>query len=208
MARPRKNFHSEDLLEQIHYYYINQKERVVYVHSELEAEEAGVDFRMASTLIKNLDYLSSVSQDPITLKLGTYGGCWNYGMMMYDAIKSCPCHVTSLSYAHSRSMSSIIPQAADLRLISKHCDFMIHYGSYYDEGDLRKVVNGIEHYKKANKIMFEIYADGCINGLFFKERNMDRAQIVDFLTEKVEKYTDWWLTAEEAVYYGFMDEVV
>ncbi len=25
---------------------------------------------------------------------------------------------------------------------------------------------------------------------------------------KIEELTDWWLTADEAVYYGFMDEVV
>ena len=30
-----------------------------------------------------------------------------------------------------------------------------------------------------------------------------------FLIKKqIEKLTDWWMTAEEAVYYGFMDKVV
>lgn len=195
-------------VETLHTYDIDVKNRIIYVHAEFEAEESGVDFRMASKFIMNLDHLNFLSSEPITVKVLSYGGCWNYGMAIYDAIKNSKAPVTTISYAHARSMSSIIPQAATKRVISKNCDFMVHYGTYADSGDFRQVVNGMKHYERTNSIMFDIYATRCVNGQFFKEKNFTVDEVRNFIKEKIEILTDWWLTAEEAVYYGFMDEVV
>lgn len=204
MARHVRN----DLLDDIHCYYLDWKNRVIYLHSELDEYEVGVDFRMAATFIKNLDYLNSISHAPITVNFMSFGGDWNYGMAIYDAIKQSPSEITTVSYAHSRSMSSIIVQAAAYRKISKHADFMIHYGTYADEGDMRKVVHGVEHYKKANEVMFNIYTERCLNGEFAQERGYDHKKMYKYLQDNIEKKVDWWMSAEEAVYYGFMDEVI
>jgi len=200
----RKN----DALEAIHNNSIDVKRRIIYIHSSLEYEESGVDFKMAVNVIKNIDYLNSISNRPITLKMLSYGGCWNYGMAIYDAISNSRSHVTFISYAHARSMSSIIPQSANKRLISKHCDFMIHYGTYEDSGDFRQVANGLKFTEKQNDVMLDIYASRCVKGPYFKEKEMDRKKTFNFLKNKIEKLTDWWMTAEEAVYYGFMDKVI
>lgn len=199
------------IIDDIHDFLINVKTRTIYVHSETEVDgdESGVGYRMASSFIKNLDYLNSISDAEITVKFITCGGCWNYGMAMFDAIKQSPSIITSISYAHSSSMSSIIPQAADKRLISRHCDFMVHYGDYSDGGDLRKVVHGIKHHEKAKNIMLDLYADKCCRGAFAKENKLtDAPKMAKFIEGKIDKLTDWWLTAEEAVYYGFMDGVL
>jgi len=37
---------------------------------------------------------------------------------------------------------------------------------------------------------------------------MDYQKTFNFIKKQIEKLTDWWMTAEEAVYYGFMDKVV
>lgn len=198
----------DESLDRIHSNSIDVKNRTVYVHSGFDYEESGVDFKMATTLVKNLDYLNSISHNPITLKMLSYGGCWNYGMAMYDAIANSKSYTTFISYAHARSMSSIIPQAANKRLISKHCDFMIHYGTYEDSGDFRQVANGLKFTEKQNDVMLNIYASRCIKGPYFKEKDMDSKKTFNFLKNKIEKLTDWWMTAEEAVYYGFMDKVI
>lgn len=197
-----------DLLDDIHCYYLDYKNRVMYVHAELDGEESGVDYRMAATFTKNLDYLNSISDQDITIQIMSYGGCWNYGMAIFDAMKNSRSTLTTISYSHARSMSSIIPQAASRRLINKHCDFMVHYGTYGDEGDMRQVVNGIKHYEKANAIMLNIYAERCVEGEFAKERGYDKKKIHNFIKDKIDKHVDWWMNAEEAVYYGFMDEVI
>lgn len=199
------------LIDDIHQFNINKSTRTIYVHSEGDqhGDENGVDYKMAETFIKNLDYLNSLSENEIIIKMMTCGGCWNYGMAMYDAIKGSKSHITSISYAHARSMSSIIPQAADRRLIHKHADFMVHYGTYEDSGDWRKVANGVDFTKKANEVMINIYASKCINGQFAVENKLtDHKKMYKFIEAKINKLTDWWMTPEEAVYYGFMDEVI
>ena len=207
-GKQKYNRRRDGALESIHNSSIDVKRRIIYVHSEMDSEESGVDFRMAVNFIKNLDYLNSISNQPITLKMLSYGGCWNYGMAIYDAIANSKSYVTFISYAHARSMSSIIPQAANKRLINKHCDFMVHYGTYEDSGDFRQVSSGLKFTEKQNDVMLHIYANKCIKGEYFREREMDHKKTFNYIKNKIDKLTDWWMTAEEAVYYGFMDKVI
>lgn len=195
-------------ITRIHEYSLDTKNRVIYIHSDMGGEEAGIDFRMTVSFIKNLDYLNSLSSDPITLKLFSYGGCWNYGMAIYDAIASSKSFITIMSYAHARSMSSVIPQAAPKRLISKHCDFMVHYGTYQDSGDFRQVINGAKFTETQNDVMLNIYAKRCSKGPHAKENGMDIKKTYNFIRNKIEKLTDWWMTAEDSIYYGFMDKMI
>jgi len=195
-------------LEILHNYSVDAKNRVIYLHASFEPDESGVDFRMAVSFIKNLDYLNNISHDPITIKMFSYGGCWNYGMAIYDAIASSCSPTTFISYAHSRSMSSIIPQAASCRYIHKHCDFMVHYGTYSDSGDFRQVSNGVKFSETQNDVMINLYVKRCINSQFAKDNKMTKKRLHTFIKNKIEKLTDWWMTSEEAVYYGFMDKII
>lgn len=209
MTTPKKN--NSSLLEQIHYYDLNINTRTIYLHSqEYSSEdgwsENGVDYKMATKFIKNLDYFNSISEEPIKVIMTSCGGCWNFGMMIYDAIKQSKSPIDIYAYAHARSMTSIILQAARKRYISKHCDFMIHYGEYSDSGDLRKVTNGITYYEKHNKEMFNIYAERCCEGEFFKGR-MRKEDVSDYLELNVKDKVDFWLSADEAVKFGFADEM-
>lgn len=197
-----------DTLNSIRDNSIDIERRIIYVHSDIESEESGVDFRMATNFIKNLDYLNSISRNNITLKMLSFGGCWNYGMAIYDAIVLSQSPITFISYAHARSMSSIIPQAAQKRFINKHCDFMIHYGTYEDSGDFRQVANGLKFTEKQNDIMLNIYASRCVEGEYFRTKGMNHKKTLTFIRNKIDKLTDWWMTPEESVYYGFMDKVI
>jgi len=201
---------SRDVLDDIHDLSVDRQHRIIYVHSEFDADgyENGVDYRMASRFIKNLDFLNSISSDPIIIKLITCGGDWNTGMAMYDAILKSKSHITTLSYAHARSMSSIIIQAADNRQISKYADFMVHYGTYSDAGDWREVKSGIDHYNKANDVMLNIYASKCVEGQFAKDSGKKISDIKKYIKAQIDRKNAWWMTSDEALYYGFVDEVV
>lgn len=199
---------SKDTLEEIHDLCIDKQHRTIYIHSEFAEEESGVDWKMASRFIKNLDYLDSLNSDPVVVKLITYGGDWNTGMAIYDAIANSKSHITTISYAHARSMSSIIIQAADFRKITKNADFMIHYGTYGDDGDFREVSSGLDHYKKANEVMLNIYAEKCANGKFAKDGNKKLSEVKKYIKGQIDKKTAWWMSAEEALYYGFVDEII
>ena len=197
-------------IDEIHSYGLDIENRVIYVNSEIEieGEENGVDHKMASKFLRNIDFLNGINDRVITVKMMNCGGDWNYGMAIYDCIRKSKSKVNTISYAHARSMSSIIPQASKTRYISKHADFMVHYGEYGDSGDVRKVVSGLKHYETQNKVMLDIYAYRCVNGEFFSSKNYSTEDTARYIEEQINKKTDWWITAEEAVYYGFMDKVV
>tara|TARA_R110000824_G_scaffold349766_1_gene536641 strand:- start:1505 stop:2116 length:612 start_codon:yes stop_codon:yes gene_type:complete len=197
-------------IEDIHVCGVDVENRIIYMNSEIDidGEENGVDYKMASRFLKNIDFLNKLNNKMITVKVMNCGGCWNYGMAIYDCIKSSKSQVNTISYAHARSMSSVIPQASKNRYISKHADFMVHYGDYGDSGDMRKVISGMKYYETQNKVMLDIYAHRCVNGEFFRSKNYSTQETADYIQGKIEKNTDWWMTAEESVYYGFMDKVI
>ena len=199
-------------LQLIHDYNISLQDRTVYIHGHSEAAgaeegEPGVEYLMATTFAKNMHYLDGLNNSPINIHMHSMGGEWNDGMAMYDVIKAVksPVYITAHSWA--RSMTSIIFQAADKRIMMPHCDFMIHYGSMTYDGHCSAFLSSAEWTEKANKIMVGIYIDKCREGRFFKEQNYTDDQISKFLIRKMEKKSDWWINAKEAVHYGFADEV-
>ena len=101
-------------MENIHALSLDVRQREVYLHGTHGAfeEDPGVEYRMASTFIKNIRILDSIKNDPILIHMHSIGGSWTDGMAIYDAIQVCKSHVTVLVYGQAESMSSIILQAA------------------------------------------------------------------------------------------------
>lgn len=199
------------ILYDLHEYGINEVTRELFlhrhIHDEAETEgDCGVDYRMAVRFIKNLLFLNHMNKDPITVHMQSRGGDEQDGYAIYDAIKTCKNHITCIVYAHARSMTSIILQAADKRILMPNCLFLAHYG-WMNTGDdrVQPIFSQIEFAKQQNDRMLEIYAERCRNGEFFK--GQQRRTIVDFIKSKLQEKTDWILNAKEAVYYGFADGI-
>lgn len=209
----KDKYKKESVLDAIHNYDIDVEERTIFLHSQQSysedgstpVEESGVDWKMATKFMKNMHYLNNISDEPITIKMSSCGGDYQFGMAIYDIIKQSKAPVDIYAWVHARSMTSIILQAARKRYLSKNCAFMIHYGEYGDYGDFRKVASGIDFYKYSNSTMFDIYTDKCVHGGFFI--GQAREYVYNFIVDKADRKVDWWLNANEAVLYGFADEV-
>ena len=145
-------------ITEVHTNDIDVSNRIIYLHGvdPVDGQEPGVDYRMSSKFIKNINTLTLASHDPIFIQMNTVGGEWSYGMAIYDAIMLCPCHVTIVAYSWARSMSSIIFQAADKRIIAANACFMVHHGTYADDGHYLTVKSGMEFYEKSNKSMLDV----------------------------------------------------
>ncbi len=198
------------IIQSIQDYGINVDTREIYLHSYIGnlEEEPGVDYRIANSFIKNLHYLDSLNNDNILIHLCVGGGDWNYGACIYDAIKFSNSYVTILVYAHAYSMTSIITQAADLRIITPTTDFMIHYGSISLEANSISAKSTVDWNNYLNKIMVEIYADKCQHGPFFKDGDYTIAKVKKYLETKMKQTQDWYLNAEDAKRYGLVDEIL
>lgn len=176
------------------------------VHHEGDVIEPGVEFRLANRFIKGLDVLQGEDPNrPITICMKTCGGVWEEGMAIYDAIWAVPNPVTVVSYTHARSMSSIILQAANKRVLMPHSTFMFHMGTLSTSGTYKQVMSDISFTKHSEDQMYEIYIDAMKrHGKFSK---WGRERIRNMLELEMNKKEDVYLTAEQAVQWGFADEV-
>ena len=167
--------------------------------------EPGVEYAMANKFIKNLNIMIRSTDAPILIHMKTNGGFWEEGMAIYDAIKACPNEVCILNYTHARSMSSIILQAADRRVMMPHSTFMYHMGTMGYEGTVKQFLTEVEQLKIANEQMLDIY----VKSLKAKGKLSKRspAYIRKWLIEQMDRKEDVYLSAQQAVEYGFADEV-
>jgi ATP-dependent protease ClpP protease subunit len=202
-------------VEAAHDYQIDLRHRELYVTGEATSAEGtddggepGVEFQMASRLIRNLRTLSNRDASPILIHMKTSGGYWTEGMAMFDAIAQCPARVTILNYTHARSMSSIILQAADWRVMMPHSYFMFHCGTYGTSGDYRAVMSEVEFTKAVEEpAMLDIYVDALVRAGRERWADMKISQIRQSLKRHMERKNDVYLTAAEAVEWGFADEI-
>ena len=203
---------NNDILQDIHSYGAALNSRDIFLHnffSGTEDDNPGVDYRMANMFLKNLRTLEKKSSDPITIHMNSIGGSWSDGMVIYDAIIISKCYITIVAYGQAESMSSIILQAGDERLITPNTYFMAHYGSSDASGDYLSSQNWMQYEKHICDTMLNIYAGRCVKSKFFKEKYVkpDVKKVKNFLSKKLQD-GDWYVTAEEAVYYGFADKVI
>jgi len=189
--------------------------REIFVAPNLEGDvgDAMIDHVVCHRFIRNLQILNSMGNDTILIHMVTCGGDWSYGMAMYDAIKnSCDderlSDIVVLSYAHARSMSSVIPQAATWRVLMPNTDYLVHYGEYADSGNYTNVMANADWYKKSNETMMEVYLKRIREGQFFQREGWDDKQILQWLRDTIDKRQEFYMTSREAVDKGFADAVL
>lgn len=203
---------SDDLISHLHCYDIDLISNHIYLmgvdrgYEVNGLDENGVEYVMSKRLIQNINLCMRANEGkPIVIHMKTCGGDWNEGMAIYDAIRSCPSKVTILNYTHARSMSSLIFQAADKRVMMPHSHFMYHDGTYGDIGTVKQVKSGIDFYQEAEDIMLGIYADKMNIKGEFKDKGIQK--IKKYLREQMDKKEDVFIRAERTVELGLADEI-
>jgi len=132
------------------------------------------------------------------------GGYWEEGMAIFDTIRSCPWPVTILNYTHARSMTSIIFQAANKKVMMPHSHFMFHEGDYSIEGTYKQVRAAVA-FDKSRAEMLDIYTKSMKEHGVFKDKPVK--YIKGWLTSNMNTKEDVFLTAQDTVKYGLADEV-
>lgn len=202
------NVKNNDPLYDFHEYGANVKTREIFLQNYPDHEgNQGVDYKTGNAFIKNLRALELSSNKDILVHLYSIGGEWNDCMAMYDAMKTCRSKIIMVAYGQAESASSILIQAASLRILMPNSYFMVHYGTSGYIGQYLSVHNWLNYEKYICDIMMEIYATRCVNGLYFQEKNYTIDQVTKYLHKKL-KDGDWYMKPEEAIYYGFADGVL
>lgn len=207
-----KSLTGDFVLEDVHLYRVNRHTFTIYVGGDpsisvdTNHDEPGVEYLMADRFEMNLSILSGIDpQRPILVHLATCGGDWYAGMQMFAAILTCPNPVTVLATRWARSMTSIIPLAADRFAIRPPARYMIHDGSATISGTTKEVLTDSEELRMSSEVMMRIYVARL------KERGPHKAKTDEDLSATLrglmDRKSDVWLSADEAKRWGFVDHV-
>lgn len=201
-------------LDDAHSYDVDYNQRIIYLMGieqdpPEEHYEPGIEYRIANRFVRNINFLSSIDPEkPILICMKSNGGYVEEGMAIYDAIKAAPMPVTILNYTHARSMTSLIFQAANKRVMMPHSTFMFHQGTIGLGGTAKQVYSTIDFDKRFHdEIMYDIYVSAMKGSSHGKARTWTPEKIRKWLTDQMDKKEDVYLTAEEAVEWGFADEI-
>ena len=214
-ADPVYSIHEHNVdAEQLHIYLTGWKDYMISTgHDDADIGETGVEHVMATQFIKNLQICmhnggrghKDDPYRPILIHMKTCGGDVVEGMAIYDAISLCPNPTIILNYTHSRSMSSLILQAATKRVMMPHSYFMFHEGDGNSSGTEKQVRSAHEFYKRYATFMFDIYINSMKHkGLMSK---LSRKNIRSWLVGQMNLKEDVYLPAAQTVELGLADEI-
>jgi len=201
---------TDQKLNHLHDYNIDPLNREIYLHSFINSDnnEDGVDYRVAIVFEKNMRYLNLLSNDPILIHMHLPGGVWGDCMGIYDTMKLSKSKTIIIAYGSVESASSIILQAADLRILMPNTNVLIHYGSISVDNDHKAALSWVQWSEKETKKMLDIFTDKCYNSKLSKERVWKKHSVKKYISSQLSQKSDWFLNADEAVYNGFADGIL
>ncbi len=168
--------------------------------------EPGVEYRMANRFIKNLHILTGQDAErPITISMKTNGGDWYEGMAIHDAIVAVENPVTIINHTHARSMSSLIFQAANKRIMMPHSSYMMHKGTYETGGTWKSVVAELKFAEETDAQMMNVYIDAIKRTPHSSMHNWSRKRILKWLSDGMDATEEIYMLPDETIKAGFAD---
>ena len=138
---------------------------------------------------------TAIDMPHIQMLMSTYGGCVYDGLSLYDAIKNSNTEVDITCFGKIMSMGIVLLLAAKTRKAYRNTTFMIHEGSAGAIGKVSDMEDSIDESKRLNDIYF---------GIIESETKIPKAK----LDEIRKRRKDWYFTAEEALEYGLITEII
>lgn len=138
---------------------------------------------------------TAIDMPHIQILLSTYGGCVYDGLSLYDAIKNSKTEVDITCFGKIMSMGIALLLSAKTRKAYRNTTFMIHEGSSGAIGKVSDMEDSIDESKRLNDIYFSIIES---------ETKIPKSK----LDEIRKRRKDWYFTAEEALEYGLITEII
>lgn len=192
-----------DEVQFAHEFDISVESREIFLHDEIDSD-------VATRFIKNMRILGARSNKPVVIHQYSVGGDWSAGMAIFDIIYFFSCPVLFITHGCAASMGSVIPQSVrpgkGYRITNPNCDWLIHEGHIFMDHTNRAAASTHEANKIATEKMYDVYVGSCRGAEYFKGEK--DSKIRAFLKRKLSSKEDWWISADEAVQYGFADGVL
>jgi ATP-dependent Clp protease protease subunit len=155
----------------------------------------GINDDVANIINAQLLYLNSTGDDDIKMFINSPGGSVIDGLAIYDIMNFITPDVSTYCLGMAASMGSILISSGTKgkRYSLPNGEIMIHQVSSWAEGQTADMEIRINHAKKLQTKLYEILASNTGKTFEQIEKDADR---------------DHWFTAEEALEYGLIDEII
>ena len=154
-----------------------------------------VNDNMSTIVQAQLMYLDSADNLPITMHIDSPGGSVKSGLSMVDVMQYIKSDIATINTGMAASMGSVLLGAGTKgkRSSLRFSKTMLHQTSGGAGGNIQDARINFQEWEKVNKILFELLGEFCGKPAEVVEKDATR---------------DFWLSAEEAVAYGIIDEVI
>lgn len=164
------------------------EERIIFLFHEITDD-------LAASIIAQMIFLDSISQEDITLYINSPGGSVSAGLAIYDTMNFIKSDVRTICIGMAASMASVLLAGGTKGKRAALCnsDVLIHQplsGVSGQATDILIVSNRIQNIRKrVNKIL--------------AKSTGKREKTIEQDTER-----DYYLSSKEALEYGIIDEVI
>ena len=166
------------------------KDRIVILDTD-------VNEHSASLIVAQLLFLESQGKEDITFFINSPGGVVTAGMAIYDTMQFIRPDVSTVVMGQACSMGSLLAQAGTpgKRKMLPNARHMIHQPSGGARGQATDMQIQVEEILKMKKSLTEIYV-----------KHNNKGKTYEQLLADMER--DKFMSAEEALAYGLIDEIV
>lgn len=173
-------------------FYRNLENRVLWLDSEVD--DSFTEFARYIIDWNREDMNVPVeNRKPIKLMILSYGGDLSINNMLINLIKISKTPVWGINMGHADSAGCFIFMSCHKRLAMPNSTFLIHKGSASFDGTYEEVTSHVLEYQR----VVDELCDYIMNHSNISE---------SILNENI--WGEWFITAKEAVDYGFVDKIV
>jgi ATP-dependent Clp protease protease subunit len=165
------------------------KERIIFLGTEINDD-------VSNLIIAQLLFLQSEdAEKDISIYINSPGGMVTSGMAIYDTMQFLKCPITTYCVGQAASMGAVLLAAGTKgkRFALPNARIMIHQPLGGSQGQATDIEIQTKEILRMKKRLNEILADHTGKPIKTIEKDTDR---------------DFFMSAEEAVKYGLVDEVV
>ena len=154
-----------------------------------------VNDHMSTIVQAQLMFLDSTDKADITMHIDSPGGSVKSGLSMVDVMEYISCDIRTVNTGMAASMGSVLLGAGTKgkRSSLRFSQTMLHQSSGGAVGNIQDAEISMREWRKVNKILFDLLGSYC--GKSAEQVMQDASR-------------DLWLSADEALEYGIIDEVV
>jgi ATP-dependent Clp protease protease subunit len=154
-----------------------------------------VNDTMSTIVQAQLMFLDSTDKNDITMHIDSPGGSVKSGLSMVDVMEYINCDIRTVNTGMAASMGSVLLGAGTKgkRSSLRFSKTMLHQTSGGAGGNIQDARINMIEWEKTNKILFDLLGSYC--GKTTEQVTLDATR-------------DLWLSADEALEYGIIDEIV